>query len=210
MALQNGDILAVSFEINREDRRCFITRHYTVSAVVGTPTAQDAAIALHTHNHPPLRNALCSDTLVSTTWTERIQGAAGQENGQQNDPQAGTYPDLGTLPYQVAGLVRLTTATHRPRGEARCYMPFVPRGLNGPTAQPTPDAVGRLDAIGASLTTGIPFGTIPDTGFLTPVVYRRSDGSTLDLVAGSGSTQWASQRRRNQIWHGPGFHFPHT
>jgi len=174
--------------------RACVTRYYQVHQGTGT-TTDTWALTLDAVVAPLLQACMSGNVTYDGTWIRRVLTST-------TDPDAfalgGPYPPgfaSGTLPPQVAGLIRLDTDTSKGRHPSKMFIPFVPQeAFDGQSF--SAGYTAALDAVGAIQHANI-VSTDPATpnAFLRGVHYNRVTLAR-ELITSHTVRGVATQRRR--------------
>lgn len=194
-----GDVVETKIYCAYETQRSINTRHYRVTALAGAgATDLDVADRLDTLWAGHVKALLATPARYLGTSAQIVQLTRRPrqiDNGNNGAGSAG----LQGLPRQSCGLIQLTSAVAARSGRGRNYIPFPAEDDNEATAIPSNDYLTRLDALAQDFLIGITVGALPNTASLTPVLYRRDTGTTIDVTAVDIRQIWVTQRRRSDV-----------
>lgn len=101
------------------------------------------------------------------------------------------------LPYQVSGVITMTTQQAGRAYRGRRYIPFPGAASNDlNNVNPNNAYVNLLQAIGNVMSIPVPVGANPNNATLVPVIFHRKTGLTTPIVGFRANQKWGTQRRR--------------
>lgn len=195
-----NDVLEVRYVSTAGLQVSLNVRHYVITSVgAPEPTHQDIADRLGVVMATQYKTQLSSSATFRGIGVRRLlppPRTAETVDGTTSGP--GTRgADL--LPKQIAAVISLRTAEATRRGRGRMYIPFPSETDN--TSAGLPVAAYGTDLVNLAalqndlITVTAGGGTL----VMTPVIFRRSDGTTRVITQVNARSIWGTQRRRGDF-----------